>query len=122
MNNYDATTTELCGFKIDGFLISKFYVEYRYQKRMIFLILNPIPTDHGRNQPIYERHVTKSGRNRVKHYDQLNAYHSVCTVSGNHGLLRSFLKEVHGVTFISIINFENFVDRLKYRLVYYYPY
>ena len=28
--------------------------------------LNPIPTGHGRNQPIYERHVTKSGRNRVK--------------------------------------------------------
>ena len=26
---------------------------------------NPIPTGHGRNQPIYERHVTKSGRNRV---------------------------------------------------------
>ena len=29
-------------------------------------IVNPIPTGHGRNQPIYERHVTKSGRNRVK--------------------------------------------------------
>ena len=28
--------------------------------------LNPIPTSHGRNQPLYERHVTKSGRNRVK--------------------------------------------------------
>ena len=28
--------------------------------------VNPIPTGHGRNQPIYERHVTKSGRNRVK--------------------------------------------------------
>ena len=27
--------------------------------------LNPIPTGHGRNQPLYERHVTKSGRNRV---------------------------------------------------------
>ena len=26
---------------------------------------NPIPTGHGRKQPIYERHVTKSGRNRV---------------------------------------------------------
>ena len=23
---------------------------------------NPISTGHGRNQPIYERHVTKSGR------------------------------------------------------------
>ena len=30
------------------------------------LPVNPIPTGHGRNQPIYERHVTKSGRNRVK--------------------------------------------------------
>ena len=28
--------------------------------------LNPIPTGHGRNQLIYERHVTKSGRDRVK--------------------------------------------------------
>ena len=27
---------------------------------------NPIPTSQGRNQPLYERHVTKSGRNRVK--------------------------------------------------------
>ena len=27
---------------------------------------NPIPTGQGRNQPLYERHVTKSGRNRVK--------------------------------------------------------
>ena len=27
--------------------------------------LNPIPTSQGRNQPLYERHVTKSGRNRV---------------------------------------------------------
>ena len=29
--------------------------------------VNPIPTGHGRNEPIYERHVTKSGRNRVKY-------------------------------------------------------
>ena len=29
-------------------------------------IVNPIPTGHGRNQPIYERHVTTAGRNRVK--------------------------------------------------------
>ena len=28
---------------------------------------NPIPTRQGRNQPLYERHVTKSGRNRVKY-------------------------------------------------------
>ena len=26
---------------------------------------NPIPTGQGRNQLLYERHVTKSGRNRV---------------------------------------------------------
>ena len=32
----------------------------------MFQNVNPIPTGHGRNQPIYERHVTKSGRNRVK--------------------------------------------------------
>ena len=28
---------------------------------------NPIPTGHGRNQPIYERHVTTASRNRVKY-------------------------------------------------------
>ena len=27
---------------------------------------NPIPTSQGRNQPLYECHVTKSGWNRVK--------------------------------------------------------
>ena len=29
------------------------------------LDLNPIPTGQGQNQPLYEHHVTKSGRNRV---------------------------------------------------------
>ena len=38
----------------------------------VCLGLNPIPTGHGRNQPIYERHVTKSGRNRVKYLPQIN--------------------------------------------------
>ena len=28
--------------------------------------LNSIPSSQGQNQPLYERHVTKSGRNRVK--------------------------------------------------------
>ena len=28
--------------------------------------LNPIPTGHGLNQPIYSYHVTQAGRNRVK--------------------------------------------------------
>ena len=28
--------------------------------------VNPIPTGYRRNQPIYERHVTTVGRNRVK--------------------------------------------------------
>jgi hypothetical protein len=28
-------------------------------------LFNPIPTGHGRNQPIYECHVTTAGRNRV---------------------------------------------------------
>ena len=31
-----------------------------------FYLLNPIPTGHGRNQPIYECHVTTASRNRVK--------------------------------------------------------
>ena len=28
--------------------------------------VNPIPTGQGGNQPLYQRHVTKSGRNMVK--------------------------------------------------------
>ena len=28
--------------------------------------INPIPTSHGWNQPIYERHLTTAGRNRAK--------------------------------------------------------
>ena len=28
--------------------------------------VNPIPTGHGLNQPIYSYHVTQAGRNRVK--------------------------------------------------------
>ena len=28
--------------------------------------LNPIPTGHGPNQPIYDHHVTTAGWNRVK--------------------------------------------------------
>ena len=51
----------------------KMFVQFSKKKRSIVLNLdelkesvNPIPTGHGGNQPIYERHVTKSGRNRVK--------------------------------------------------------
>ena len=32
----------------------------------------PIPTSQGRNQPLDERHVTKSGRNRVKAFGMIN--------------------------------------------------
>ena len=28
---------------------------------------NPIPTSQGRNQPLYELHMTESGRNRVEY-------------------------------------------------------
>ena len=34
-------------------------------------VLNPIPTSQGRNQPLYERHVAKSGRNRVKNKEMV---------------------------------------------------
>ena len=30
------------------------------------ITVNPIPTGHGLNQPIYSYHVTQAGRNRVK--------------------------------------------------------
>ena len=40
--------------------------------------VNPIPTGHGRNQPIYERHVTKSGRNRVKWTWAQKRYNRAC--------------------------------------------
>ena len=36
--------------------------------------LNPIPTSQGRNQPLYERHVTKGGRNRVNHVSEMESY------------------------------------------------
>ena len=39
-----------------------------YRDHLTFGLVNPIPTGHGQNQPIYERHVTKSGRNRVKEH------------------------------------------------------
>ena len=31
-----------------------------------YLNLNPIPKGQGQNQPLYDRHLTKSGRNGVK--------------------------------------------------------
>ena len=34
----------------------------------LFFVFNPIPTSQGRNQPLYECHVTKPGRNRVKRW------------------------------------------------------
>ena len=30
--------------------------------------VNPIPTSQGQNQPLYERHMTKSSQNRVKSF------------------------------------------------------
>ena len=36
---------------------------------------NPIPTGHGQNQPIYERHVTTAGRNRVNSKKIFSALH-----------------------------------------------
>ena len=36
--------------------------------------LNPIPTSQWWNQPLYERHVTKSGRNRVKYFKTDNSW------------------------------------------------
>ena len=41
----------------------------------------PIPTGQGRNQSLYEFHVTKSGRNRVEP--------SQATLSGEHTFLNS---------------------------------
>ena len=35
------------------------------REKHVYLLLNPIPTRWGRNQPLYERHVTTSVRNRV---------------------------------------------------------
>ena len=36
--------------------------------------LNPIPISQGWNQPLYERHVTKFGRNRVN-YKEVQQQH-----------------------------------------------
>ena len=35
------------------------------KKKILNEALNLIPTGQGRNQPLYERHMTKSGSNRV---------------------------------------------------------
>ena len=42
------------------------YIYADFPNQLIFNFLNPIPTRWGRNQPLYERHVTKSVRNKVK--------------------------------------------------------
>ena len=42
--------------------------------------LNPIPIGQGWNQPLYERHVTKSGRNRVKSGFELLMRHLIIAV------------------------------------------
>jgi hypothetical protein len=43
------------------------------QSRLDYInAINPIPTGYGRNQPIYERHVTTAGKNRVKSLYQKN--------------------------------------------------
>ena len=36
-----------------------------YLVTILEALLNPIPTGHGLNQPIYSYHVTQAGRNRV---------------------------------------------------------
>jgi hypothetical protein len=43
-----------------------FALVYRAGGYFICSSYNPIPTNQGWNQPLYERHVTKSGRNRDK--------------------------------------------------------
>ena len=40
----------------------------------VHINFNPIPNDHGRNQPIYECHVTTAGRNRVKVIRKVSSY------------------------------------------------
>ena len=40
---------------------------YKVKSRVLTRLINPIPTGHGRNQPIYESHATTAGRNRVNH-------------------------------------------------------
>ena len=42
------------------------YPQFIVSNRSKTSYLNPIPTGHGRNQSIYECHVTTAGRNRVK--------------------------------------------------------
>ena len=44
----------------DNLIVGNFLV------RFSIVLLNPIPTVIGRNQPIYEYHVTTVGRHRVK--------------------------------------------------------
>ena len=50
-------------FRVDVDLSTKIF---SLCKSAILHPINPIHTGQGRNQPLYERHVTNSGRNRVK--------------------------------------------------------
>ena len=44
---------------------SQTYQNYEQSQQKLGTILGIIPTGQGRNQPLYERHMTKSGQNRV---------------------------------------------------------
>ena len=55
--------TQICNFFYD--IYTKIVVLQLFPDFLLYVV-NPIPTGHGRNKPIYERQVTKSGRNRVK--------------------------------------------------------
>ena len=51
-------------------------------------LFDPIPTGQGWNQPLYERRVTKSGRNRVKMWLKITLSYSlwnICLQNGDSG-------------------------------------
>ena len=59
--------------------------------------VNPIPTCQGRNQPLYERHVTKSGKNRVKRI--------LVNFKSRHLSALCYFTFKNGVTLILLINY-----------------
>ena len=58
-------STEIHILVVFGFGSQTFICGFNRQN-ICSVSLNPIPTGHGLNQPIYSYHVTQANRNRVK--------------------------------------------------------
>ena len=71
----------------DVYLVNQLICQTRGRFFQIFvafskkLNVNPIPTSQGQNQPLYQRHVTKFGWNRVKITELCSDSLNICCTS-----------------------------------------